>query len=107
MADVAVVCSDPGTGLKVCCPGTWRGQRCFALRRSKHPSAHVEVGPLLDLNSNESVRAFAKEINDRKVPVHILINNAGSNADKPWYCDGIGGLCQVRAHRSPEGRRRA
>ncbi|CAM6106369.1 unnamed protein product [Calypogeia fissa] len=44
--------------------------------RKGGPGINAEVMEL-DLLSLASVRAFAKEWNDRKVPLHVLINNAG------------------------------
>lgn len=56
----------------------------------------VEVGPPLDLQSMSSVRAFAAELNLRKAPINILVNNAGVGYIKKGYTeDGVGLLNQV------------
>src|SRR5688572_8728082 len=44
--------------------------------RREVPNANVEYVPL-DLGDLASVRACAKELLDRKTPIHGLINNAG------------------------------
>ncbi len=44
--------------------------------RKKHPKAKLLLLKL-DLNSLKSVKEFAKEIIDSKLPISILINNAG------------------------------
>jgi NAD(P)-dependent dehydrogenase (short-subunit alcohol dehydrogenase family) len=42
-----------------------------------HPGSKVEVGPSLDLMSQDSVKKFAAAIAKRPGPLNILVNNAG------------------------------
>ena len=42
-------------------------------------TSRVHVGPSLDLGDFDSVRAFARAINDSPDPLHVLVNNAGMN----------------------------
>lgn len=52
----------------------------LAPSRAAHPGSKVEVGPSLDLMSQESVKAFAAAIAKREGPLNILVNNAGCGA---------------------------
>jgi NAD(P)-dependent dehydrogenase (short-subunit alcohol dehydrogenase family) len=45
--------------------------------RAAHPGCKVEVGPSLDLMSQDSVKKFATAIGQRAGPLNILVNNAG------------------------------
>jgi NAD(P)-dependent dehydrogenase (short-subunit alcohol dehydrogenase family) len=45
--------------------------------RAAHPGCKVEVGPSLDLTSQQSVKDFASTIAKRTGPLNILVNNAG------------------------------
>ncbi|KAI3424130.1 hypothetical protein D9Q98_009490 [Chlorella vulgaris] len=64
--------------------------------RRQHLGATVEVGPQLDLASLESIRQFAAAYKRSGQPLHVLINNAGTNYQRPWQTpEGVGGLCQV------------
>lgn len=60
------------------------------------PSAKVEVGPSLDLLSQDSVRKFAEAINKRSGPLNILVNNAGLGYMKRGFTEqGVGVLTQA------------
>lgn len=63
----------------------------------RHPTAKIIVGPQLDLTDQDSVHNFAAAYKSNKWPLHVLINNAGTNHwGEPFYTkQGIGGLCQV------------
>lgn len=53
----------------------------------------VELGPVLDLKSLDSIRSFAKEIGNR--PIHLLVNNAGVNYVEGMTDEGVPIVCQV------------
>lgn len=55
---------------------------------------------LLDLQSFESVREFAKDINESEDRLDILINNAGVGFSPKSTIDGMNGIMQTN-HLSP------
>lgn len=62
----------------------------------KFPGCKVEVGPTLDLTSQDSVKKFAAAINKRPGGLHILVNNAGLGYIKKSFTEqGVGMLTQV------------
>ena len=62
----------------------------------RFPGAKVDVGPSLDLISQDSVRAFAATINKQYPKLHILINNAGvSFLKKDFTEDKVGVIAQT------------
>lgn len=64
--------------------------------KKRHPQAIVEVGPSLNLVSQDSVRAFAAEINKKFPKLHILVNNAGvSFLKKEFTSDNVGVIAQT------------
>eukprot|EP00899_Mesostigma_viride_P011321 jgi/Mesvir1/2018/Mv06198-RA.2 len=63
--------------------------------RGRHPQAKVQVLQL-DLADNVSIRDFADKFKAQGKPLHILVNNAGTNFLRPWHTpEGIAGLTQV------------
>ncbi len=65
--------------------------------RAANPGCKVEVGPSLDLTSQESVKGFASTIARRAGPLNILVNNAGMGYTKKEFTpQGVGMLTQVR-----------
>ena len=66
------------------------------LPRDQHKDADVRIGPPLDLASLDSVRSFAAAWDAEQRPLHILVNNAGTNYDKEEYTpEGVGITAQV------------
>lgn len=59
----------------------------------------VELGPLLDLESMDSIRNFAKDIGTR--PIHLLVNNAGVNYVEGMTAEGVPIVCQVNIWQAP------
>lgn len=56
----------------------------------------MEVGPSLDLMSQDSVKAFAQAILKRPGSLNILVNNAGLGLTKKSFTEqGVGMLTQV------------
>lgn len=57
-------------------------------------------GAPLDLGSQQQVHAFADWMKAQRVPLDVLLNNAGANfmGVEPWFTEqGIAGIPQVRA----------
>ncbi|GBF90754.1 hypothetical protein Rsub_03055 [Raphidocelis subcapitata] len=72
------------------------GQKIAKEIMAAHPGCKVEVGPSLDLTSQDSVKAFASKIAERKGPLNILVNNAGLGYTKKSFTEqGVGMLTQV------------
>ena len=69
--ETARVLSNAGAHVFMACRSVEAGQKI-----ASGMSGHVDV-EALDLSDLGSVRAFAKRWNERKIPVHLLINNAG------------------------------
>jgi len=62
----------------------------------KYPGSKVEVGPPLDLKSQDSVKKFGAAINKRPGQLNILVNNAGLGyTPKSFTEQGVGMLTQV------------
>lgn len=62
----------------------------------RFPGAKVDVGPSLDLISQDSVRAFAATINKKYPKLHILVNNAGvAFLKKDFTADKVGVIAQT------------
>ena len=62
----------------------------------------MRVGPPLDLASLESVRRFAAAWDAEQRPLHILVNNAGTNYIHEEYTpEGVAILAQVRETSAP------
>jgi NAD(P)-dependent dehydrogenase (short-subunit alcohol dehydrogenase family) len=71
--------------------------------RKKYPGSKVEVGPPLDLKSQDSVKKFAAAINKRAGQLNILVNNAGLGyTPKSFTEQGVGMLTQVGAVESKQ-----
>lgn len=72
------------------------GQKIAKEIMAAHPGSKVEVGPSLDLMSQDSVKAFASAIAKRAGPLNILVNNAGLGYIKKGFTDqNVGLLTQV------------
>ncbi|CAM6125647.1 unnamed protein product [Calypogeia fissa] len=72
-----------------------KGREAVKYIQDACPTADVEI-ILLDLKTLDSVRRAAAEFKSKKLPLNILVNNAGSAMGKPWYtAEGVGGSAQV------------
>lgn len=73
--------------------------------REQHKDADVRVGPPLDLTSLDSVRRFAAAWDAEQRPLHILVNNAGTNYIQEEYTpEGVAILAQVHSDSAPRHR---
>jgi WW domain-containing oxidoreductase len=67
--------------------------------RDRYPSTNVVIPRSLDLGQPDSIREFAKAYRQAKLPLHVLVNNAGANYDTAWQTkEGVTGLSQVNYH---------
>jgi retinol dehydrogenase-12 len=79
----------------ITCRSVDKGREAVTYIQDACPTADVEI-LLLDLKTLESVRKCAAEFKSRKLPLNILVNNAGAAMGKPWYTqEGVGGSAQV------------
>ena len=77
---------------------SWLTSMAWFPPRDQHKHADVRIGPPLDLASLDSVRSFAAAWDAEQRPLHILVNNAGTNYDKEEYTpEGVGITSQVWA----------
>ena len=65
------------------CRDTKKGEKASQDIINKNPKANIVVMKL-DLSSLESVRQFAKEINEQFSQIDLLINNAGVMMCPKW-----------------------
>lgn len=64
--------------------------------KRRHAGAQVDIGPPLDLVSQDSVRKFAAEINKKYSSLDILVNNAGVSFMKKGFTDdNVGVIAQT------------
>lgn len=70
-----------GAHVIIACRDTAKGQAALDTIKQATGSDKVELMPL-DLGSFASIRAFVKRFNKKKLPLHYLINNAGTYAPK-------------------------
>ncbi|KAG6547808.1 hypothetical protein Mapa_010623 [Marchantia paleacea] len=77
------------------CRNVDKGREAVGYIQDAYPGADVEVLHL-DLMSMDSIRKCASEFKSRKLPLNILVNNAGLNPFGVFYtAEGIGGSAQV------------
>ncbi|OAE27912.1 hypothetical protein AXG93_3309s1080 [Marchantia polymorpha subsp. ruderalis] len=77
------------------CRNVDKGREAVGYIQDACPGADVEVLHL-DMMSMDSIRKCASEFKSRKLPLNILVNNAGFNSQEPSYSpEGIGGSAQV------------
>ena len=68
----------------------------LSLYRERIPQADILVPGPLDLSKPESIPAFVDLFQRQRLPLHILVNNAGAAYKREWYtAEGVGGLAQV------------
>ena len=65
-----------GAHVIMACRNPQKAESSAAEIRALHPKASLELVPL-DLSNLASVRALARDIQDRHAQLHVLINNAG------------------------------
>jgi NAD(P)-dependent dehydrogenase (short-subunit alcohol dehydrogenase family) len=77
------------------CRDLTRSQPMLDAIKQSSGNEHVELMQL-DLGSFESIRAFAKSFRKKKLPLHYLINNAGSMLEKKVKtADGFEGMVGI------------
>ncbi|KAL3678494.1 hypothetical protein R1sor_021450 [Riccia sorocarpa] len=83
-------------GMKVflACRDMEKGRHALNYIQDGCPEADVELLHL-DLQSLESVRRCASEFKSRKLPLNLLVNNAGLNSGSSYSADGIHVIPQV------------
>lgn len=93
--ETALALVKDGMKVFITCRSVDKGRESVAYIQDACPTADLEI-LLLDLKTLDSVRKCASEFKSRKLPLSVLVNNAGSAMGKSWYTEeGVGGSAQV------------